>query len=149
MVGINHGGLGTWVLLTYSYYLTSFTIPGVVSWDDPTPADIKDSASALALALTTGPSNMSAFILNPSSTFKQITTGSGIDTGLWTLNEKTLLLATNMNYENTTLEATELGLGTRGFGGGITEVFCSGVCAVGDGSIVFGSVGSGGYVFKS
>ncbi|KAE9385569.1 hypothetical protein BT96DRAFT_1006920 [Gymnopus androsaceus JB14] len=129
ILGINHGGLG------------------VVSWNDPTPDDIKTSASGLALALTSGPSNMSAFILNPSSTFKQVTTSSGIDTGLWTLNGKTLLLAANMNYEDTTLEAGELGLGSKGFGNGLTEVFCSGDCSVGDESVVLGSVGSGGFVF--
>jgi len=131
IVGINHGGLG------------------VVSWDDPTTPEIKASASALALALTSGPSNMSAFILNPSSTFKQVTTTSGIDTGMWTLDRKTLLLASNMNYENTTLEAADLGLGSKGFGGGLTEVFCSGLCSAGDESVVFGSVGSGGFVFSA
>jgi hypothetical protein len=134
IVGINHGGLG------------------VVSWDDPTTDDIKAGASALALALTSGPSPMASFILNPSSTFKQVTTASGIDTGLWTVDGKTLLLATNMNYENTTLNAVELGLSTesKGFGaGGLTEVFCSGVCSVSEQSIVFGSVGSGGFVFNA
>ncbi|KAE9385928.1 hypothetical protein BT96DRAFT_1088089, partial [Gymnopus androsaceus JB14] len=89
----------------------------------------------LALALTSGPSNMSAFILNPSSTFKQVTTSSGIDTGLWTLDGKTLLLAAM-------LEAAELGLGLKGFGNGLTEVFCSGDCSIGDESVVLGSVDS-------
>ncbi|KAE9382295.1 hypothetical protein BT96DRAFT_1010937 [Gymnopus androsaceus JB14] len=103
---------------------------------------VENSASGLALALTSRPSNMSAFILNPSSTFKQVTTSSGIDTGLWTLDGKTLLLAANMNYEDTTLEAAELGLGSKGFGNGLTEVFCSGNCSVGDESVVLGSVGS-------
>jgi hypothetical protein len=128
IVGINHGGLG------------------VVSWNDPTPTDIKNSASSLALALTSGPANMSAFILDPSSTFKQVTTSSGIDTGLWTLDGKTLLLAANMNYEDTTLDAAELGL-AKGFGNGLKEVFCSGTCRVGDQGVVLGSVGSGGFVF--
>lgn len=62
---------------------------------------------------------------------------------------KTLVLASNMNYQDTTLVAAELGLGTKDFGGSIMVVFCSGVCTVGDESIGFGSVGSGGYVFES
>jgi len=134
IVGINHGGLG------------------VVSWDDPTPADIKASASGLATALTSGSTPMATFILDSSSTFKQVTTTAGIDTGLWSLNGKTLLLATNMNYENTTLEASELGLG-QGFGSDLAEVFCSGACDVSgaksSGRIVLGSVGSGGFVFDA
>ncbi|KAE9386408.1 hypothetical protein BT96DRAFT_1085985, partial [Gymnopus androsaceus JB14] len=139
ILGISHGGLGrrrfslgTTLLKTS---LPAFLTPGVVSWNDPTPDDIKTSASGLALALTSGPSNMSAFILNPSSTFKQVTTSSGIDTGLWTLDGKTLLLAA-------TLEAAELGLGLKGFGNGLTEVFCSGDCSIGDESVVLGSVDS-------
>ena len=150
IVGINHGGLGMYPSFLYLFDLVAqYLLVGVVSWDDPTTPEIKASASALALALTSGPSNMSAFILNPSSTFKQVTTTSGIDTGMWTLDRKTLLLATNMNYENTTLEAAELGLGSKGFGGGLTEVFCSGLCSAGDESVVFGSVGSGGFVFSA
>lgn len=94
---------------------------------------------------------MASFILDPSSTFKQVTTSAGIDTGLWTLNGKTLLLASNMNYENTPLEASELGLG-EGFKG-LVDVFCSGACDASDaessGRIVFGSVGSGGFVFNA
>ncbi|KAJ3785302.1 hypothetical protein GGU10DRAFT_355280 [Lentinula aff. detonsa] len=128
IVGINHGGLG------------------VVSWDDPTPDDIKASASALAKALTSGSSPLAAFILDPSSTFRQVTTQRGIDTGLWTLNDTTLLLVANMNYENTTLDATELDL-REGFGGHLMEVFCSGACQVGSNGIVFGSVASGAFIF--
>ncbi|KAE9385570.1 hypothetical protein BT96DRAFT_960722 [Gymnopus androsaceus JB14] len=93
IVAINHGGLSLPPFFT-----------GVVSWNMPTTPDILASSSAFALALTSGPSNMSAFILDPSSTFKQVTT------------KLTLLLAANMNYEDTTLEAAELGLDLKGFG---------------------------------
>ncbi|KAE9386209.1 hypothetical protein BT96DRAFT_949277 [Gymnopus androsaceus JB14] len=64
---------------------------------------------------------MSAFILNPSLTLKQVTMSSGIDIELWMLDGKTLLLAVNMNYEDMTLEAVELGLGSKGFRNGLTE----------------------------
>ncbi|KIK66412.1 hypothetical protein GYMLUDRAFT_933232 [Collybiopsis luxurians FD-317 M1] len=147
IVGINHGGLG------------------VVSWDDPTPDDIKQSASGLSKALTEGSQPMASFILAPFATFRQVTTSAGIDVGLWSVSTQsdgangnaqgeggegtqTLLLATNMNYENVTLDL-ERDLGLSGVGGGLREVFCSGACEVLDGGerIVFGSVGSGGFVF--
>jgi hypothetical protein len=139
IMGINHGGLG------------------VVSWDDPTSDDIKSSASALSKALTSNSSGfapMADFILDPSSTFKQVSTSHGIDVGLWSLGGKTLLLAANTNYANATLTTADLGFGQDGFGSGsngrLTEVFCSGLCDVasrGGGSVVFGSVSSGGFVF--
>ncbi|KAJ4480847.1 hypothetical protein J3R30DRAFT_3287655 [Lentinula aciculospora] len=133
IVGINHGGLG------------------VVSWDDPTPDDIKASASSLAKALTSGSSPLAAFILDPFTTFRQVTTQTGIDIGLWTLDGTTLMLAANMNYENATIEAAELGLGkgNDGFGGGLKKVFCSGVCDASDlkkSVIVLGSVSSGAFI---
>ncbi|KAJ3727396.1 hypothetical protein C8R42DRAFT_335923 [Lentinula raphanica] len=133
VVGINHGGLG------------------VVSWDDPTPDDIKASASALAKALTSGSSPLANFILDPSSTFRQVTTQNLIDTGLWTLNGTTLLFAANMNYENATLNAVELGLGDV-FGDELLEVFCSGDCDAGRtraSGIVFGSVASGAFLISA
>ena len=78
MLGINHGGLG------------------VVAWNDPTTPSIKSSASSLALSLS---SSMKAFILSPSATFRHFTTSSRVDVGLWTVGGKTLLLATNLNYD--------------------------------------------------
>ena len=58
VLGINHGGLG------------------VVAWSDPTTADIKASASALALALST----MKEFILSPSASFTHTAVGR-VDVG--------------------------------------------------------------------
>ncbi|KAJ7935133.1 hypothetical protein B0H13DRAFT_519476 [Mycena leptocephala] len=89
ILGINHGGLG------------------VVSWDDPTHADVKASASDLAKALT---ASMNSFIMSPTATINQITFPNGIDVGLWTVGSQTLVLATNINYENLTLSMAQLHL---------------------------------------
>ena len=60
LLGVNHGGLG------------------IVPWEDPTPADIKASASSLALALP----KMTPFIFNPTASFQR-TTLNRVDIGLW------------------------------------------------------------------
>ncbi|KAF5363114.1 hypothetical protein D9757_011726, partial [Collybiopsis confluens] len=131
VVGINHGGLG------------------VVSWDDPTPDDIKQSASELSRALTSGSSPLASFVLDPSSTFRQVTTNAGVDVGMWTLQGKTLVLAANTRYTNGTVDLNkDLGLIS---GGPVTvkEIFCTGACTVlqgGSTSIAFGSVASGGFI---
>ncbi|KAJ7668688.1 hypothetical protein DFH06DRAFT_1039176 [Mycena polygramma] len=120
ILGINHGGLG------------------VVSWDDPTHADVKASASDLAHALA----DMKSFILSPAATISQVTFPNGIDVGLWTLGSQTLVLATNINYQNLSLSLAELHLT-----GTVNRVFDSGASVGSDGrTLHFGSVGSGGFV---
>ncbi|KAG7087795.1 hypothetical protein E1B28_013736 [Marasmius oreades] len=125
ILGINHGGLG------------------VVPWDDPTPADIKASASNLALALP----KMTPFILDPSAKVCQMTTLAGIDVGLWTVGNQTLVLATNVERTNGTLDlaGSELGLGGNVR---IVEVVLESGVVVVNGSVVvqFSDVGSGGFV---
>ncbi|KAF8986820.1 hypothetical protein BDQ17DRAFT_1548363 [Cyathus striatus] len=122
VVGINHGGLG------------------VVSWDDPTSADIKASASGLALALP----KMNPFILNPSATFKQVTTG-GVDFGLWTVGSNTLVLGSNIEYVSATIRLQDIGFSATI--PKITQVFNSGsqVDPV-TFHLSFESVGSGGFI---
>ncbi|KAJ7686548.1 hypothetical protein B0H17DRAFT_1160635 [Mycena rosella] len=120
ILGINHGGLG------------------VVSWDDPTTADVKASASSLALSLV----NMKSFILSPVATIRQVTFQSGIDVGLWTVNGQTLVLATNINAQNLSLALAELHLT-----GKVEQVFDSGSSVSSDGrTLSFGSAGSGGFI---
>ncbi|TFK36117.1 hypothetical protein BDQ12DRAFT_610474 [Crucibulum laeve] len=124
VVGMNHGGLG------------------VVSWDDPTSAEIKASASALALALP----NMTSFILSPRATFKQVTT-NGIDAGMWTIGSQTLVLASNTNYASVVLRLQDLGFPATV--GSITQVFNSGTEV--DSArfhLIFESVGSGGFIVQ-
>ncbi|KAJ7099547.1 hypothetical protein B0H15DRAFT_820678 [Mycena belliarum] len=126
ILGINHGGLG------------------VVSWDDPTTADVKASASTLAHALA----DMKSFILSPIASIRQVTSQSGIDVGLWTVGGETLVLATNMNYQDVSLPLGELHLSTRA--GAVDQVFDSGARSSLDGrTLHFGPVGSGGFIVKN
>ncbi|KAJ7169101.1 hypothetical protein C8R43DRAFT_982245 [Mycena crocata] len=123
ILGINHGGLG------------------VVSWDDPTTADVEASSSDLAHALV----SMKSFILSPSAVIRQVTTEAGIDIGIWTVGSQTLVLATNMNVQNLSLSLSELQL--SGGRGKVKQVFDSGASVSSDGrTLHFGSVGSGGFV---
>jgi len=122
ILGINHGGLG------------------VVSWDDPTSADIKASASLLALSLP----KMTPFILNANASFRQVTVNR-VDVGLWTVGSETLVLASNMNYATTTVHLTDLGLKSKG----TTQVLDSGAAVNPDKTgFTFESVGSGAFVVK-
>ncbi|KAJ7647730.1 hypothetical protein FB45DRAFT_207327 [Roridomyces roridus] len=125
ILGINHGGLG------------------VTSWDDPTTTDIKASASSLALALA---KSMKDFIVSPAATSGQVIIG-GIDVGLWTVGSQTLILATNMDSSNATLAVVELDLLSKS--GRIEQVFDSGSQLSSDGhTLLFGSVGSGGFIWS-
>ncbi|KII90097.1 hypothetical protein PLICRDRAFT_40295 [Plicaturopsis crispa FD-325 SS-3] len=119
VLGINHGGLGA------------------VAWNDPTPPDIKKSASLLAQALPA----MKPYILSSSASFRRLVS-SGIDVGLWSVGDTTLLLASNTNYAQSTLKLSDTGLGV----GNVTQVFDSGARASGTDSITFDSVGSGAFL---
>ena len=121
MLGINHGGLG------------------VVAWNDPTTADIKASATVLAQSLAT----MKDFILSPKATFRHFTSDR-VDVGLWTVGSKTLLLATNLNYEEVTLSLVDVEE-VKGKTG--AQVLESGAKVQGSG-IVFESTGTGGFIFE-
>ncbi|KAK0457025.1 uncharacterized protein EV420DRAFT_534866 [Desarmillaria tabescens] len=124
IVGINHGALG------------------VVSWDDPTSADIKASASALALSIPT----ITSFILDPNVNFQQVTTSDSIDVGLWTVGNKTLVLATNLDYEEKVLFLAQVGIAEE-----VAEkVFDSGAQVyIGGFSVILESVGSAGFIVPS
>jgi hypothetical protein len=111
-----------------------------MSWDDPTSTDIKASASLLALSMP----KMTPFILSPSATFRQVTINL-VDVGLWTVGAQTLVLASNMNYFTVSLSLSELGLPSPQVAA--TQVLNSGAQL--DPSrqhLVFGSVGSGGFI---
>ncbi|KAI5119686.1 hypothetical protein M0805_003573 [Coniferiporia weirii] len=64
---------------------------GIVPWIDPTPQDIKDSATDLAKALTT----IKTYLFDSTATFSSATQ-KGVDIGVWTVGQSTLVLATNM-----------------------------------------------------
>lgn len=118
ILAVNHGGLG------------------IVPWNDPTTADIKASATALAKATP----QLKEFILNPSATF-QLVVEDRIHVGLWTVSGHTLLLGTNLNYNQTSFSLRSV----RGSNSQITQTFDDGAKVQGD-QIVFDSVGSGAFI---
>ncbi|KDR78230.1 hypothetical protein GALMADRAFT_245305 [Galerina marginata CBS 339.88] len=125
VVGINHGGLG------------------VVSWDDPTSADIKASSSALGLSLP----KMTPFILNPSATFKQVTINR-VDIGLWTVGGQTLILATNQNYFSVSVSLKDLHLPSPQ--PAASQVLDTGAkIDPARAHLLFDSVGTGAFIVKS
>ncbi|KAF8637158.1 hypothetical protein AX17_003062 [Amanita inopinata Kibby_2008] len=125
IVGINHGALG------------------VVSWDDPTTPDIKASASLLAESLK----QMTRFILNASTSFRQITF-NGVDIGIWTVGTETLVLASNMNYEPRTVTLANLKLPSSGVQ--VAQILNSDSEVVGKrNAFLFQSVGSGAFVVST
>ncbi|TFK48190.1 hypothetical protein OE88DRAFT_1737887 [Heliocybe sulcata] len=119
ILGVNHGGLG------------------IVPWNAPTTDDITNSATVLGKALPT----LKSFILSPSAISKQYT-ANRVDVGLWTVGTQTLVLVTNLNYFNTTLDLATLLPGALGQ---VTQVYDSGA-SYADGQIQLESVGTGGFV---
>lgn len=111
----------------------------MVPWNDPTTPDIKASASALALALP----KMTPFILNPTATFRQHTSNTRIDVGMWTVGAETLVVATNMNYAAASITLGDLSLPNTGIIA--RQVFDSGA-KITKGVIQLDSVGSGAFV---
>ncbi|KAF8556471.1 hypothetical protein OG21DRAFT_1409058 [Imleria badia] len=75
LLGINHGSLGA------------------VSWSDPTPADIKGNATALALALP----KITPFLFSATAVRINYMVG-GVDVAIWSTSNQTLVVATNTYY---------------------------------------------------
>ncbi|KAF9812775.1 hypothetical protein IEO21_05978 [Rhodonia placenta] len=119
-LAINHGGTG------------------VIAWAAPTTDDIWEYASSLAQSSAT----LKEYILNDAAVFQHVFSNQ-IDIGLWTVGEKTLVLATNLNYANEMFDlATVPGLKTAP----VVEVLHSGATLEGS-VITFTSVGTGSFIF--
>lgn len=88
---------------------------------------------------------MTPFIMSDKASFKQ-TTVNRIDIGIWTLGTETLVLATNQNYEVTTLDLHSLPLGV-GSKPRLTQVLDSGAKASGM-VVTFEEVGTGAFILK-
>ncbi|KAJ7507174.1 hypothetical protein B0H11DRAFT_2153613 [Mycena galericulata] len=71
---------------------------GIMPWIDPTPPDIKRTASALAKALV----SVQALIFSPRGSFSRLTSGR-VDVGMWTVGTETLVLVANLNAHETSL----------------------------------------------
>ncbi|KAI6046641.1 hypothetical protein EDC04DRAFT_1487318 [Pisolithus marmoratus] len=121
ILGINHGALG------------------VVPWADPTPDDIKTSASAFAKSLP----NMTPFLFDAQSALSRTNyVVGGIDIATWTNGRQTLVLAANTNYANETFSWKEIGH----TGVGLTAVFQSGILKTTPDGVTLGPVASGAFV---
>lgn len=110
---------------------------GVVPWNDPTPADIKSSASAFALSLP----KITPYLFNPASVRTAYVVG-GVSVATWKAGTQTLVLATNTNYVKQIVKWEALGLE----GAGATTVFVSGVAEIVQRGFTLGPVGSGAFV---
>ncbi len=84
---------------------------------------------------------MKDFILSPAASFNLVIQDR-IHVGLWTVGLKTLLLGTNLNNASATFDLADV----HGLGGKVTQVLDTGA-KLSKGSVVFESVGSGGFVF--
>ena len=110
---------------------------GVVSWDAPTTDGIWDYASLLAESSST----LKQYIANDGVSFTHYFQNQ-IDVGTWTVGDKTLVLATNLNYAEETFDLSSIpGLA----GKPARQVLDSGASISGD-IISFTSVGTGGWI---
>ena len=114
------------------------SVLGVVSWDDPTSTDIKTVSSAFSKALPT----LTPFIFSHITSFRQVTV-SKVDIGIWTVGRETMVLATNMNYEDVQVRWSDVGLSW----GKIREVYAAEASTNSEG-MRFGSVGSGAWILN-
>ncbi|KAF8153023.1 hypothetical protein B0H34DRAFT_721877 [Crassisporium funariophilum] len=76
---------------------------GIIPWIDPTPNDIKQSASKLAKVLP----QISNYIFDPEASFSYLTHGR-VDVGLWSKKSETLVLVTNLDVANSTFKLDDL-----------------------------------------
>lgn len=112
-----------------------------MSWNAPTTDDITTSAALLSRSLAT---SMKAFILDPHASFTHAVAGR-VDVGMWTVGERTLVLATNLNYVQAKFDVGSVkGVGEK-TRRDATQVLDSGATLDGE-TIVLESVGTGAWV---
>ncbi|KAG6334446.1 hypothetical protein ID866_4647 [Astraeus odoratus] len=121
ILGINYGALG------------------VVPWSDPSPSDIKASASAFAQSLP----KITPFLFNPQASLSRSNyVMGGVDVATWSTGTQTLVLATNTYYVDQSVSWHDVGL----TGSGATVVFQSGSVEIASEFFTLGSVGSAAFV---
>ncbi|KAM5540947.1 hypothetical protein V8D89_005258 [Ganoderma adspersum] len=114
---------------------------GSVSWSAPASADITAAGAALSRALKAA---MKAYILHPDALFQHQTVG-GVDVGLWTVGGKTLVLATNLNYADGSVDLAGVPLVGEQAKHGAREVYNGGAKISGT-TIRLESTGTGAFV---
>ena len=88
---------------------------------------------------------MKAFILDPHASFTHTIAGR-VDVGMWTIGERTLVLATNLNYAAAEFDIASMpALRAKVRAGRVRQVLDSGARV--EGSVIrLESVGTGGFV---
>ncbi|KIJ65094.1 hypothetical protein HYDPIDRAFT_88888 [Hydnomerulius pinastri MD-312] len=122
LMAVNHGALG------------------VVPWIDPTPADIKASASSLALSLP----KITPFLFNPASVRSNYVVG-GVDVATWRTSNQTLVIAANTYYTSQSVNWGDITVD----GSGAVSVFSSGDAGTTSSGFSLGSVGVGAFILSS
>lgn len=114
---------------------------GSVSWSAPASADITASGAALSRALSRV---MKGYILHPDALFQHLTVG-GVDVGMWTVGEKTLVLATNLNYVDGSFDLSGVPLVGDQAKRGAKKVYDGGAKISGT-TVRLESTGTGGFI---
>lgn len=97
------------IYLSFSFDLLN-KLTGIIPWIDPTPNDIKQAASRLALVLP----RMTRFLFTPNTIFaRQVT--PALDIASWSIGSEVLWLATNLS--NDTVGGVTLPVSAEGITG--------------------------------
>lgn len=84
---------------------------------------------------------MKKFILNPTAKFQSVVSDR-VDVGVWTVDKKSLVLATNLNYNATTFSLNQVHGASSSK---VSQVFNSGASVSGK-EIHLESVGTGAFI---
>ncbi|KAI1787409.1 hypothetical protein LXA43DRAFT_712840 [Ganoderma leucocontextum] len=115
---------------------------GSVSWSAPAPANITASGAGLSRALTTA---MKEYILHAGASFAHEVVDR-VDVGMWTAGNKTLVLATNLNYEPREFDLARVPYVALQAEYGTKQVLDSGARMLGSHLIQLDSTGTGGFI---
>ncbi|KAI0042750.1 hypothetical protein FA95DRAFT_1563995 [Auriscalpium vulgare] len=132
IVALNAGGLGS------------------VSWNDPTPADIKAAASIFAHALPAlTPFILSSPLSSPPVHYQHIVTANRLDLGVWSGGSgAVLVVAANLNYFDVAVKIGEALTGVAGVARQPKLIMDGGAKVIG-GQFIFGPVQSGAWIFNA
>ncbi|EIW74742.1 hypothetical protein CONPUDRAFT_93585 [Coniophora puteana RWD-64-598 SS2] len=106
---------------------------GVVPWNDPTPSDIKSSASMLALALPI----LTPFLFSGNATRSNYFV-NGVDVATWTMGSDTLVIAANTQYTNGSVQWSDI----NASGSGLQSALSSGSVGIDGQGFTLGGVGA-------
>ena len=76
-----------------TFRLILLCLSGIIPWNDPTPSDIKDAATALSKQLVP---SLTSFALNPDVTF-ETHTWQRVHFGIWSVYDQILVVVVNLN----------------------------------------------------